>query len=33
VSGASVSRGGHNQVVLSAPQAGTYRVHAVWRLP
>jgi hypothetical protein len=33
VSGASLSRGGHNQVVLSAPQAGTYRVHAVWRLP
>jgi hypothetical protein len=32
-SGASVSRGGHNQVVLNAPQAGVYRVHAVWRWP
>jgi hypothetical protein len=32
-SGAAISRGGHNQVVLSAPRAGVYRVHAVWRWP
>lgn len=33
VSGATLSRGTGNEVILMAPAAGVYRIHAVWRWP